>query len=191
MPTSVHAPRPTPEDRAGARVLVAWFSRPGQNYADGGRVHLEVGNTEVLATTIAGMTSAATYRIEAADPYPDDYDETVARHGREVAEDARPALVTPPPSMEGIDVVLLGSPVWVMQEPMIMRTFLEASHLLAGRTIHPFVTHAMSGMGRVAQDYAQICPDATIGQGLAVRGEEVADCRDEVGNWLRAIGLLA
>jgi hypothetical protein len=31
------------------RILLAYFSRPGENYYYGGRRNLEVGNTEVLA----------------------------------------------------------------------------------------------------------------------------------------------
>lgn len=34
------------------------------------------------------------------------------------------------------------------------------------------------------------CPGATIGEGLAVRGEEVADAEPDVAGWLRRIGLL-
>lgn len=33
----------------GGRVLLAYFSRAGENYYFGDRINLEVGNTEVLA----------------------------------------------------------------------------------------------------------------------------------------------
>ena len=54
---------------------------------------------------------------------------------------------------------------------MIMRTFVESVDL-SGKTIFPFVTYAVSGLGRTIDDYTRLCPRSTIGEGLAVRGEE-------------------
>jgi hypothetical protein len=70
---------------------------------------------------------------------------------------------------------------------MIMHTLLEQWDL-RGRTILPFVTYAVSGMGRVAEEYATLVPAATIGEGLAVRGEDAAQARDEVSTWLGRVG---
>jgi hypothetical protein len=44
-----------PGSAPGSKVLLAYFSRAGENYHYGGRIHLDVGNTEVLA----GMISSA------------------------------------------------------------------------------------------------------------------------------------
>jgi hypothetical protein len=112
----------------------------------------------------------------------------VARNVREEDDDARPAIANPLPDVSGYDTVLLGSPVWNVQTPMIMRTFVESVDL-AGRTIHPFVTYAVSQMGRVARDYEQLCPDSTIGEGLAVQGEEAGNATGDVRAWLQRIGL--
>jgi hypothetical protein len=73
---------------------------------------------------------------------------------------------------------------------MIMRTFLEGVDL-SGKTIFPFVTYAVSGLGRTVDDHTRLCPRSTIGEGLAVRGEEAADARADVDAWLRRIGLLS
>ena len=73
---------------------------------------------------------------------------------------------------------------------MIMRTFVEGIDW-SGKTIFPFVTYAVSGLGNTIDDYALLCPGATINEGLAVRGEEVRDARADVLTWLRNIGLLA
>jgi hypothetical protein len=48
----------------------------------------------------------------------------------------------------------------------------------------------MSGLGTTERDYARSCRGATIGNGLAVRGEEVGDASAAVESWLRDIGLL-
>ncbi|MFE7568465.1 flavodoxin [Streptomyces sp. NPDC057539] len=181
--------RPTPASASGKRVLLAYFSRPGENYSYGGRTNLKTGNAEVLARMIGGYIECDVHRIEAADPYSDDYDATVARNVREQDADARPAIANPLASTDGYEVVLLASPIWNVRAPMIMSTFAER-YDFRGRTVHPVTTYAMSGLGAAERDYAASCPGATIGEGLAVRGEEVRKADAEVRSWLRRIRLL-
>jgi len=171
------------------RILLACFSRPGENYYYGGRTDLKIGNTEVLARMISGRIECDVHRIEAFAPYPDDYDETVARNVREQDADARPAIANPPSSIDRYDTVLLASPIWNVRAPMIMSTFAE-KYDFRGKTVHPVTTYAMSGLGATERDYAASCPGATIGEGLAVRGEEVPKADAEVQSWLRRIGVL-
>ena len=73
---------------------------------------------------------------------------------------------------------------------MIMTTFLESQDFTA-KTVHPFVTFAVSGLGRTETVYSNILPGARLQPGLAVQGEDVPDRRDEVKGWLRAAGLHA
>jgi flavodoxin len=182
-----HAPaQPT---STGSKVLLAYFSRPGENYYYGGRTHLEVGNTEVLAGMINRLIGCDVHRIEPVDPYPDDYSETVARNVREQDADARPAIANALASIEPYDTVLLGSPIWNVRAPMIMSTFVEGFDF-RGKTVFPFTTYAMSGLGTTVRDYAASCPSATIGEGLAVRGEEVLSAAAAVESWLRRIKVL-
>jgi flavodoxin len=173
---------------ATARGLLAYFSRAGENYYFGGRRDLKVGNTEVLAGIIAELIDCDVHRIEAADPYPASYDETVQRNVTEQNSDARPRIANPLASIAGYDTVLLGSPIWNVRAPMIMTTFTEG-HDFTGKTVLPFVTYAVSGLGSVQRDYAAACPGARISDGLAVRGEEVTKHRSDVESWLRAAGL--
>lgn len=92
-------------------------------------------------------------------------------------------------TVEAYDTVLLGSGIWNVRPPMIMRTFVESVDL-SGKTILPFVTYAVSGLGRTIEDYTRLCPRSTIGQGLAVRGEEAQDAQAQVQTWLRTTKLL-
>ncbi|TCO32453.1 flavodoxin [Kribbella steppae] len=167
-----------------------YFSRAGENYHYGGRRTLEVGNTQVVAEMVSDLIACDVYRIEAADPYPTGYDETVARNVREQNDDARPAIANPEPSIDQYDVLLLGSPIWNVRPPMIMSTFTDG-HDFTGKTIYPFTTHAMSGLGRAVDDYTAACPGATIGEGLAIQGETVRTARPQVEAWLRRTGLLS
>jgi flavodoxin len=186
-PEPTMTPTPT-EGTTASRTLLAFFSRPGENYYYGGRKDLQVGNTEVLARMISELIDCDEHRIEAADPYPADYDATVRRNVEEQDADARPAIANPLASIEQYDVVLLGSPIWNVRAPMIMSTFTD-SYDFTGKTVHPFVTYAVSGLGSTVGDYATSCPGARIGEGLPVRGEEVPQHRADVESWLRAAGL--
>ena len=158
----------------GSKVLLAYFSRAGENYHYGGRTYLEVGNTEIVA----------------ADPYPASYQATVDRNVREQNDEARPEIAGQLPDAAPYDTVLLGSPIWNVRPPMIMRTFVERIDW-SGKAVFPFVTYAVSGLGRTMDDYTQMCAGATINEGLAVRGEEVRDARADVVTWLRNSGLLS
>jgi hypothetical protein len=71
-----------------------------------------------------------------------------------------------------------------------MLTFTEHFDF-AGKTIYPFTTHAMSGLGHAVEEYTAACRGATIGKALAIRGEQAESSRPEVETWLRRIRLLA
>jgi flavodoxin len=186
-PETTTPPAPT-GGRGAPRTLLVYFSRAGENYYYGGRRDLEVGNTEVLARMIAELIDCDVHRIDAADPYPAGYDATVERNVGEQNADVRPGIANPLDSIAEYDTVLLGSPIWNVRAPMIMSTFTD-SHDFTGKTVLPFVTYAVSGLGSVELDYATACPGARIGAGLAVRGEEITQHRPDVKTWLQAAGL--
>ena len=173
----------------GGRVLLAYFSRAGENYYYGGRTNLGTGNTEVLAGMISGLLRCDVHRIDAEDPYPDSYDATVARNVREQNQDARPGIATPLPNIDRYNAVILASGIWNVRPPMIMATFAE-SYDFTGKTVYPVTTHAMSGLGTTTRDYRSFCPGATIGEGLAVKGEEVREAGADIQSWLQRTGLL-
>lgn len=184
MPTAASS-----QSGSASTVLLAYFSRAGENYFYGGRTQLKVGNTEVLVHMISQLIGCDVYRIEPADPYSDNYAETVARNVREQNADARPAIANPLASIARYDIVLLGSPIWNVRAPMIMSTFAERFDF-SGKTVFPFTTYAVGGLGTTMRDYAAACHGATIGEGLAVRGEEVRAAGPAVEAWLRRSKLL-
>ncbi|WP_460652051.1 flavodoxin family protein [Kribbella endophytica] len=69
-----------------------------------------------------------------------------------------------------------------------MRTFVESVDL-TGKRVFPFVTYAVSGLGRTIDDYRRLCPRSTIGEGLAVQGERAKGAGAQVDAWIRRIGL--
>ena len=75
-----------------AKCLIAYFSRPGNNYVNGQIVNLPVGNTEVVAKMIHEMTSGDLFHIEAVNAYPADYTETTEVARQELRTNARRSL---------------------------------------------------------------------------------------------------
>lgn len=167
-------------------VLLAFYSRAGENYWYGGRRVLDVGSTEVVSGLIADRVDCDLFRIEADQPYPVDYEETVARNVREQDVDARPGIATPLPDTTRYSAVILASPVWNVRPPMIMSTFVEGVDL-SGTTVLPVVSYAVSGLGRTMEVYRDLAPDAVLGDGLAVRGEEAAGAGPAVEEWLARV----
>jgi hypothetical protein len=147
---------------APADVRVAVDAAYHTKYDHGGRRNLEVGNTQVFARIISALIDCDVDRIEAADPYSNDYEATVARSVREQQADARPGVAKPLASIDRHASVLLASPIWNVRAPMIMTTFIEAIDFRG----------------------------ATLGEGLAVQGEQAGGASAEARAWLRRVGLL-
>ncbi len=174
-----------------SKTLLVHFSRAGENYWEGGRRELVVGNTKRLAQLISQRITCGVYEITEADPYPTAYDPTVQRNVREQNTDARPAIAGQLPDVSGYDTVLLGSPVWNVRAPMIMSTFIERVDL-TGKRVLPFVTYAVSGMAGIDKMYRDALRASEVREGLAVRGEDVdaAGTPAAVEAWLRSNNLI-
>ena len=168
------------------KILIAYFSRPGNNYVNGKIVNLPVGNTEVLANLIGEITKGDIFRIDTVTPYPYDYKETTDVAGKELREKARPKLSDRVQDINLYDIFLLGYPNWWGTIPTPVATFLS-EYNFAGKTIAPFCTNEGSGLGRSIADIKELCPKSTILDGLAIRGGNVKGARTEVLNWLREI----
>jgi flavodoxin len=172
-----------------AKCLIAYFSRAGNNYVGGNIVNLPVGNTEVVAKVIREMTGGDLFHIQAVKEYPKDYTETTDVAKEELRTSARPKLIGHVETMASYEVVFLGHPNWWGTMPMPVFTFLEG-YDLSGKTIIPFCTHEGSGFGRSVSDIKKTCPQSTILDGLAIRGGDVKNSYDEIGGWLKEIGMV-
>ena len=158
---------------SGPHTLVAYFSLSGQTYTPDGIVSLEKGNTQVFAEQIGELTGAPLFRIERADPYPDDFEAVCAIADEELKTGARPALKADI-DVDAYDTIYLGWPCWSGTMPMCVLTFLEA-HDFSGKTIIPFTTHGGSGFGNSLEDLRKACPDARIADGMELPGHLVRE----------------
>lgn len=168
------------------KILVAFFSRTGENYAVG---HIEQGNTHIVAELIASATGGTLFRIEPATPYPDDYRACTEVAQREKRSKARPALVGDI-AAEEFDVIFLGYPNWWGDLPMCVYTFLE-QHDWQGKVVIPFCTHEGSDLSDTENRLRTACRGASVLNGLAVRGfvaqNEREKARKQVLEWSKQL----
>lgn len=185
---SENAQQTEDSDANSTTILVAYFSRTGENYNVG---YIEKGNTHIVADMIAEQMGGDTFEISTITPYPDDYDECTDIARQEQSENARPELSASVENMEDYDTIFLGYPIWWSDMPMAVYTFLE-SYDFSGKTIIPFSTHEGSGLASTESSIAEICPDSEILEGLSIRGTVAQNSQDEaetaVTDWLEEIG---
>jgi flavodoxin len=165
------------------KTLIAYFSRKGDNYVNGGVVYLPVGNTQVVAEKIKILTVGELFKIEPQKAYSADYTTCTKEAQAELRANARPVLKTDIDSVEPYDTIILAFPNYWGTMPMSVWTFLE-SHDFSGKTILPLCTHEGSGMGHSEADLKKLCPNATIVRGLAIHGGSVKDADSEIKSWL-------
>ncbi|WP_418166044.1 flavodoxin [Alistipes putredinis] len=188
LPAYTHAQNTLVKERDmnTKKILVAFFSRTGENYAVG---HIEQGNTHIVAEMIASATGGTLFRIEPATPYPDDYRACTEVAQREKRSKARPALVGDI-AAEEFDVIFLGYPNWWGDLPMCIYTFLE-QHDWQGKVVIPFCTHEGSGLSDTENRLRTACRGASVLNGLAVRGfvaqNEREKARKLVLEWLKQL----
>jgi hypothetical protein len=92
------------------------------------------------------------------------------------------------PRLAEYDVIFVGSPNWWNTVAPPVLTFLQGEDL-SGKAIFPFMTHEGTGLGRSVRDIAALSPDATVVEGLAIRGGEAGRAGMKIAQWLRKLGM--
>lgn len=144
------------------------------------------GNTETVANYIHEEIGGDIVKLETVQTYPEDYDELVDYAREEQRDNARPELETTIENIEQYDTIFLGYPNWWGDMPMPIYSFLD-QYYLSNKTIAPFITHGGSGLSGTPANIANEKPDAVVTEGLAINGDDVDDCQDEVNEWLNEL----
>ncbi len=171
-----------------AKVLVAYFSRTGEQYAVG---NIKEGNTAVVAKMIAQKTGGDLFEIKLKnDTYPTQYRSLTEVAQQEKKTHARPEIAQKVPNFDEYNTVFIGCPNWWGDLPMVLYTFME-QHNWAGKKVAPFVTHEGSGLSSIPKSIQKIT-HAEILKGLALYGHEAQNDREnaqlKVNAWLKKLG---
>jgi len=154
------------------KVLIVYYSR--------------TGNTREIANHIHERAGGDMTELQAAEPYPDDYEAVKQRAMQELNSDIKPALKTKVENIRSYDVIFVGSPIWWGTIAAPVKTFLS-EYDLSGKTIMPFITHAGSGLGQSVTDISNLCPKSDISDSIAVWGRDAKTAQNQIAEWLRKI----
>ncbi len=156
---------------ARSETLVVYFTRSG--------------NTAVVARQIRRAVGADLFEINPAEPYPEDYEETVAQSQRERDADFEPKLKRTVADIAAYRTIYLGFPIWSQTAPPVIRSFLSA-HDLTGKRLVPFVTHGGYGLGNSQSVLAEHAPDAQLEKGFSMEADQERRTLTQVTDWLAA-----
>ncbi len=172
------------EPDSSTKVLVAFFSRTGENYSVG---VIEKGNTHIIADMIAEEMNADTFEIARVTPYPEAYRECTDEAQKEKSANARPELTATVDNFSDYTIIFLGYPNWWGDMPMPVYTFLE-SYDFSGKTVIPFCTHAGSGLSGTVQTLESKLTGATVLDGFEIAGTTAqnnqSEAKESVLVWL-------
>ena len=141
-------------------ILIAYYSRAGENYFGGSYRKIETGNTARCARKLAALTGGSLLEIRQEKPYSE--------------------------NLDGYDEIYLGYPNFCGTMPMAVFTFLE-HYDFTGKTIHPFCTHEGSGLSHSEADLRTAAPGAALTPGLAIHGSHVDEAADTLSSWVQSI----
>lgn len=167
-----------------AKILIAYYSRKGQNYVNGSVKNLTKGNTEIVAEFIQKAVGGELFEIDTVKNYPVDYTECTEVAKVEIRQKARPELKNYLPNIDEYDTIFLGYPIWWSIPPMAVSTFLE-KYNFGGKKIVPFATHEGSGLGGSVSYIKKIIPAAEVKSGLAIHGADAKISEVEVAAWAK------
>lgn len=162
------APGGTPL-RPGSKILVAYFTRSG--------------NTKVIAGTLHRELKVDFFEIRPMQPYPEDYEQTVAQAKRESDSGYEPPLENTVPDLAAYDTVFLGFPIWGETTPPVIRSFLKA-HDFTNKTIRPFITHGGYGVGNSLSVLSSHAPAAKIEPPFVMEADQERRTLRQVRGWL-------
>lgn len=158
--------------QAGAKTLVAYFTRSG--------------NTRVIAGTLHRALGTDLFEIRPAQPYPEDYEENVRQAAQETERGYEPPLAATVTDIASYDTVFLGFPIWGETAPPVIRSFLHA-HDFKGKTIRPFITHGGYGPGNSMSVLTSHAPGAQIEAPFVMEADQERRTLNQVKDWLGRI----
>ncbi len=176
-----------PSSSSDSKILIAYFSRIGQQYAVG---NIKEGNTAVIAKMIQQKVGGDLFEIKVAkDNYPTDSYTKLTEVGKsEQEKKARPKLASKVENFDSYTTIFIGYPTWWGDKPMAVYTFIE-SYNFKGKTIVPFSTHEGTGFcGTRGMESL----GAKLLKGIGIYGHvaqnERAEAKKLVLAWLKEIG---
>lgn len=182
------------EAAAENKVLILYFSANNMNDTDAVSSATPIidgaSSVEWIANIIQENVGGDLVPIIPSEDYPLGYDDVADFAKQEADNETHPAMQPLSVNPEDYQTVFIGYPMWWYRIPMVLETFFD-TYDLSGKTIVPFNTHEGSGDGGTYEMIRDREPNATVIDGIAIRGGEAGedDARNEVIEWLGGLKL--
>ncbi|MBQ7704019.1 MAG: NAD(P)H-dependent oxidoreductase [Selenomonadaceae bacterium] len=177
-----------PPAESSGKILVAFFSRAGDNYETG---VIEKGNTKIVAEMISEKLGADLFEITPINDYPADYRTCTEVAKAEQESNARPEIISYVENLQDYDTIFLGYPIWWSDFPMVVYTFLENQDF-NGKTIIPFCTSAGTYMTNKENQIPEIAKGSIVREGIGIKGKECQEnpnaVLEKINAWLAGLG---
>lgn len=173
------------------KILVIYFSSANTTDVDvvssatpkaGGE-----GATGYIANYIHSKVGGDIEKLTPVKDYDTSYNGALDEAKAERDSDDRPEFKELSVNPEDYDVIFIGYPMWWYTRPMIVYSFFD-KYDFSGKTIIPFNTHEGSGDGGTYDEIKKDEPNATVLDGLAVRGTNAEKSDKEIDGWLSGLG---
>lgn len=151
------------------KVLIAYFSWSG--------------NTKSIAEKIQKQIGAQLFKIEPAEPYPQNYNETAYGIAKRQHEEGTKPELKDYCDVSNYDIIFVGTPAWWYEMAPVVKTFLSANNF-EGKTIIPFITHGGGGKYTIAEDMAKLAKGASVLAPFVVYENGNAQTNKELSDWL-------
>ena len=166
--------------------IIVYFSRAGENMANGEIKIFNKGNTEILAEKIQKAVSGDIFQILPEENYPFAYDACKARSKKEHENNDLPLISNLKEHLlDAYDTIYIGFPIWSRSFPRIISTFLQC-YDLNGKIIKPFCTNEEGDFGYGELELRSLLKDSgcILKPGLSIRGYEVSKSDNVVKEWV-------
>ena len=169
-------------------TLVAYFSRPGENYFIGGYRTVDKGNAKIIAERINKTTPSDIFEIEPINKYSDNYKKCCQEAKFEFENNIFPEIKNYIESVKQYKNIILVYPCWYETIPQIVATFLKHFDF-ANKNIYPVCTHEGSGLGKSEKDISKFCRRSKVHPGFAIRGTYAEKCASSIEKWIATLNL--
>ena len=164
-------------------ILIAYYSRAGENYFGGSYRRIPVGNTRRVAEQLASLTGGDLLELRQAHPYSDDYRTCVAQARADWQQSVRPELLGLPKDLSGYDRIYLATPTTAA--PCPWRSIPSWSTMTYRQGHLPLLHPRGSGLSQTEQDIRKAAPGATVTRGLAIHGSHVDEAAPALTLWVK------
>lgn len=175
-------------------ILIVYFSAANRTDTDATTSATPTidgeGATGWMANVIQEKTGADIVKIIPAEDYPLSYDDVADAAKKEADNEVHPAIQPLDVDPTAYKTVFIGYPMWWYRMPMVLETFFD-TYDFSGVTIVPFNTHEGSRDGGTYDMIRDREPNATVLDGIAIRGGNAGEdsAKDDIEEWLDGLDL--